>query len=484
MNFPKTYLSLIIGTAIAAGVLVACSSSDSDTSTNKANSRVTSGVITGFGSVFVGGVEYQTTNTAVNVNGVGASENDLALGMVVNVKGSVNADGTTGTATQIDYSDEANGSVMAVNLNNGLGTINVMGMTVNVDAATVFKSDVAGITTIDMLQIGNIVEVSGYSDGSGTIYATRIEVKKASHTDGEEIEVKGRISNLDTTSMTFELGDPNASFIIVDYSTARLENFPASGIANDQFVEVVSTSEIAGNVLAATKVVLQNVDNKHVETHAGDHLELEGVVTADLTNNQFKLNDQTVIVDPETTHVVNGALTDIVIGVKLEVEGQMDSDGNLVASNIIFREQASAKMFAQVDAVSADTNSVSVMGVEIHVNTLTHMADEQTANNMMPVRHFNLTEVSVGDWIEVRYYQDTSGSFVATELKRENAPANSVDSLHGTIDIVLESGFLVVAGVTVDASVSTAVFTVGQTVEITGNYSAGTLVAIKITTNH
>jgi len=396
----------------------------------------------------------------------------------------VNSDGTTGTASHIEFSDEAQGTVISTNLTNGVGTINVMGQTVTVDADTVFKSEVTTITTIDMLQAGNIVEVSGYSDGSGTIYATRIEVKSVSHTAGEEIEVKGKISNLDTTAMTFILGDPAGTNLTVDYSGANLMNFPASGIADGQFVEVASTTDVTGNQMTATKVEMQNADNKHVYGMEGDELELEGVVTADLVDNQFMLNDQTVLVDPAATVVENGALADVVTGTKLEVKGQLDSSGNLVASHISFREEATAEMFAQIDAVSADNNTLTVMGMDIHVNTLTRMADEQDAYSMTPMRYFSLADVAQGDWIQVHYYQDATGNYVATEVKRVNAPSTATDTLSGTIDSVAQSGLLVVSGISVDASVSSTTFTVGQHVEISGSYSSGTLVASSISVSN
>lgn len=477
MRFSKTYLSLIISAVIAGGGLAGCSSGGGTTATGAAP-KIAAGVITGFGSVFVNGVEYQTTNATVKVDGVAGTENDLSLGMVVKVNGSVNSDGLTGTASSIEFSDETQGTVMSINLISGVGTINVMGQTVNVDANTVFKSQVASITTIDMLQAGNIVEVSGYSNGSGAIYATRIEVKGAAHSAGEVIEVKGKISSLDTTAKTFIVGDPAGSFITVDYSSANLMNFPTSGIANGQFVEVASTSDVTANLLTATMVDMQNADNKHVDATVGDELELEGVVTSALANNQFMLNDQIVLVDPTLTTVENGVLTDILLGAKLEVEGQLDASGNLVASSVSFREEASAEMFAQVDAISTGTNTLTVMGVTVQVNNLTFMADEQDAN-MMPVRYFSLADLAQGDWLEVHYYKDTTGNYVATEVKRENAPSTTTVTLSGPVDSVA-SNLLVVSGITVDASVSSATFTVGQNVEISGSYSSGTLVASSI----
>ena len=65
-----------------------------------ATSSVSSGVITGFGSVKLNGKEYQTQNTSFVVDGQPGSQNDLKVGMVVTVNGSMSSTGTR-TATTI-----------------------------------------------------------------------------------------------------------------------------------------------------------------------------------------------------------------------------------------------------------------------------------------------------------------------------------------------------------------------------------------------
>lgn len=478
MKFSKTYLYLLFGVIVAGTGLFACSSGSSSgnlSATGQASDKVTSGVISGFGSVFVNGVEYQTSNAVIKVNGNDATEDDLALGMVVNVKGTVNPNGTTGQASSIEYNNEIKGTVMAVNLTNGAGTVDVMGQTVNVDSDTVFESHVADITSVDMLQAGNVVEVSGYSDGNGNIYASRIELVKASYAAGDVLELKGKVSNLDTTAMTFTLGD-----LTVDYTSADLLNFPESGIANDLFVEVTSTNKITNNTLVATQVKMINADNRHIQCKQGDDVELEGVVTAALNdNNVFMLNDQPVMVD-DNTQYINGSISDILMGVKLEAEGKVDADGNLVASYIKFRMEASAKMFAPVEAVNTDANTITVMGLEMQVSTLTRMHDQQGASMAAWMRYFSLSNISVGDWVEVRYCKDANGNYVVIELKRENAPSDQVEQLMGTIDNVTPTG-LVVSGINVvDDSGSGITFTAGQQVKIKGTYSNGILSATEI----
>jgi hypothetical protein len=59
-----------------------------------ATDQTTVGQITGFGSVYVNGIEFDTAGASYEVDDALASDDDaLAVGMVVKVEGSVNADG-------------------------------------------------------------------------------------------------------------------------------------------------------------------------------------------------------------------------------------------------------------------------------------------------------------------------------------------------------------------------------------------------------
>ena len=221
--------------------LTACGGggSGSDGSTATTGSMITSGVVTGFGSVYVDGVEFETDGSSFSLDdgddGI-EDEDGLAVGMVVTVTGTVHADGKTGTAKHIEFDDELEGIVNANNVaSDGTGTMTVMGQTVIVESTSVFESDVAAIDSVDKVATGNVVEVSGFSTGDGTVYATRIEVKLATH-GGEEIEVKGIISNL--AAGTFDLGG-----LTVDFSSALFDDsLPDGTLSDGQYVEVKSTA--------------------------------------------------------------------------------------------------------------------------------------------------------------------------------------------------------------------------------------------------
>ena len=77
----------------------------------------TNGVITGFGSVIVNGVKFETDATDVDTDDDDqGNEDDLEVGMVVTISGTVDEDGTTGDASEISYDEEIQGPIDSVDL--------------------------------------------------------------------------------------------------------------------------------------------------------------------------------------------------------------------------------------------------------------------------------------------------------------------------------------------------------------------------------
>jgi len=283
---------------------------------------ISQGPITGFGSVFVNGVEFfSTTGTVINKNGTPSSEGDLGVGMVVTVQGSFDSSGMTGDATQIDFNDNLEGPVQSINtVDQSLG---VMGQTVKVDTGTHYQSDVNGVTVAGLndLQAGNVIEVSGFIQADGTILATYLELKSTSCNPSDEFELKGIISNLDST--TFQINN-----LTVNYSSATL---PQGGLSNEMFVEVKTTACYNGGDMIASEIEVQDSGLTGSE---GSKMELEGFVTQFNSPTDFVVNAQPVSTTDATVYE-SGNSTDLANNVRVEVEGQL-ANGILIANKISF----------------------------------------------------------------------------------------------------------------------------------------------------
>ena len=126
-----------------AAALAGCGGSDSATTstpTASATPQTTVGKITGFGSIYVNGIEYDTAGASYDVDDSSASGDDaLAVGMVVKVQGSVNPDGRTGQADSVSYDDDIEGAVanLATDMGDpGIKTFTIMGVPVRASKRT------------------------------------------------------------------------------------------------------------------------------------------------------------------------------------------------------------------------------------------------------------------------------------------------------------------------------------------------------------
>lgn len=383
----------------------------------------TVGAITSFGSVFVNGCEYETDSASITVDGVSATEDDLSVGDVVEITGPRNC--VTGTAASIHFADELEGVVDSNTVSNGIRTIVAMGQNILVNDLTIYEDKTGGIASIDAVVAGNVVEVSGFGVGTGDIVASRIEVKAAAHT-GDEIEVKGVVSHLDSGAMTFEIGG-----LTVNYGSAMLDDI--SVMENGLYVEAKATAYIPGS-FTMNAVEVEREDDGEIG-HQGDdedEFEIKGMLTAayDNTSKMFGINNQMILVS-DHTELEDVSLVDLTdsnnIGsLNLEAEGMFNADGMLVAEEVELEDNISDNNEYTgtidnlvVDGMNAGTITMSVVGggsMNVVITSDTIMKDSHDDMGTIPVEKFNITYLRVGDLIEV-YVDPASGN--AIKLERE-----------------------------------------------------------------
>ena len=147
--------------AAAAGlalVLAGCGGGGGGGSSGAAGSSVvSSGVITGFGSIHVNGVHFETTDAEFLVDDAPGGQDDLAVGDVVQIRGRVNDDGRTGTATTVSSQDAVDGRITALDVL--AGTLTVAGQSVQTDADTSFDASIPGSSLAGLI-VGDAVEVA------------------------------------------------------------------------------------------------------------------------------------------------------------------------------------------------------------------------------------------------------------------------------------------------------------------------------------
>jgi hypothetical protein len=352
------------------------------------------GPINAFGSIFIDGVEYSTAGAQIRIDDQPGTEGDLHVGQIVTLKGTVNPDGLTGTASDVAFSGDLRGPVSQIDLD--AGTFVVLGQTVRVTDATLFDDDFQA-PAITGFPIGVVVEVSGFADGAGNLVASRIDASTAM----SGFRVRGVVQQLDAMAHTFRING-----LTVDYSGVA----PNGTLANDAVVIVQGTTLPGNGTLMATRVQVVGGLN----AAANDQGRIEGFITAFVSNADFTVNGQRVTTDAATVLDLHGAT--LAVNTPVKVRGTFNTSGVLMASKVEVKSQRLSLVRGLVDSVSASGNTLTVLGVAVATNSTTSFDDKSSLH----LKSFKLADVRTGDYVEVRGTADPSGSgFVATLLERD-----------------------------------------------------------------
>jgi hypothetical protein len=378
---------------------------------------IATGTVTGFGSVFVNGVEFETSGSVFDIDGSSGTQSDLAVGMVVQVSGSVNNDGVTGTATEIRFDDQLQGPVsnLVRNADGENLSFEVLGITVRVNSVdTVF--DNSATYGFDDIINGNNIEISGFFNTTGELVATRVALKNVSFDATSIIELKDTISNLANT--TFNLGN-----IIVDASAAAIDNLP-NGLADGALVEVKGTYNSGSSTVTATRVEGRSsgVDDTI------DKISIEGIVTDYVDDSNFILNGVNIDASSATLSPTTLVIRD---GARIEAEGPV-SGGVLQALTVELRG-GDARVYATVSSVdpSGDFVVSPVFASTIAVN-VTAMTEQEDP-------------VAVGNFVRVRGFEDDSGGITATRVEVRSSADDVI--VRGTIESGATTGSVRLIGV-------------------------------------
>ena len=431
------YISTVMA-LVSIMLLNACGGGGGGTTPTSGSSTrsVSSGEIEGFGSVIVNGIRFHTDSAEFEVeNEISSSQDDLSVGMQVVVEGSIDDNGTTGTATRVRFEDNLEGPITSVTPSDtGLSkTLSVMGQTVRAEnGVTVFdNSDPSfNFASLGPANVGNVVEVSGNDMPDGSIQATFIERKAndlASFIAANgELELKGSIANL--TASTFTIGS-----LTIDYSTASLfdlDNSPSNQLENGLPVEVKGT-QLTGNLFAAATVEVKlaglGLDNIA-------KAEVEGFITQlNISTQTFVVNGQRISYASSTFRA--GLAEELANGIKVEAEGPM-AGGVLNATRVTFKE--SIRFEANVATVSGNTLTLQGLpGITIQADSdITRMENTTGPSSL-----------SAGNNLRVRARPaGNSGNMVATRIILRDpdpddrliaqGPVDSFDSVSGQVTLL------------------------------------------------
>ena len=285
---------------------------------------ISTGSVTGYGSIIVNGVHFDTTGAVVmkdddapvtNIND--ADINTLvSIGMIVTVKGTINDDGISGKAESITYEDILEGPVLG-NPDSGATSFIALGQTIRVSGSTIYDD---GLNTINDIKDGQVVEISGFRDENGDIQAAYVAKKSDNYQPADEFEIKGTATVKNKYELT--IGSLTVSTVIagIDVTNFDGEFIEAKGIFDG--IDTLTASEV-------------EIENESFDIDNADRAELEGIAISGCvaTSCDFVMSGLTVRVNSNTQYDAGLSALDITVGDKLEAEGTLQG-GVLIAEEI------------------------------------------------------------------------------------------------------------------------------------------------------
>jgi len=336
---------------------------------------ISSGTVSAHGSIFVNGLEFDTSDAVIIVNGENVGTGDqivrdyLDIGKVVLVEGTGDMDDNSAVANRVTYTDNVAGPVEIIaDINATTKNIVVLGQSVILNVLTKFKD-----TTFENIAQDDLVAVSGLVDDEAKIRATFIEKTGVfDPVNNNMVGVTGFVANLDVDLETFQVND-----LIVDYSGIDPDDLPTD-FTDGSWVEVEGTLDAAGGEMTAQSIepgdAIDDVDS--------DQIEVLGFVTNVDSATEFTIGNQMVQVDGNTEYV-DGDSADISIGIKLEAEGYLE-DGILYADEVEFWGPDQVELEGLVTDIASDSEfTVGDQVVQTDAGTVFEPADLDIEAGMM-----------------------------------------------------------------------------------------------------
>ncbi|MEQ8264631.1 DUF5666 domain-containing protein [Pseudohaliea sp.] len=385
-----------------------------------------SGTISGTGSIFVNGVRFEVDEAEITVNGESAGETDLGLGMVVTVTGTVDDDGSNGTAERVVFEAELKGPVDSLEANADGTTLQltILGRRVIAERTGTVFEDVSFAT----LAVGDVVEVSGYEEADGRLRATRIDRDDDFLPGQDTVTLKGVVSGL--SGSAFFLGDR-----AVDAGNATLEDLPGGALANGQRVEVRGTLE--GGTLVAQRV--SGEDDPGARFTAGEAARVEGAITAYVDDGSFSVGGVPVDATGAAREPSGLVLRD---GAVVEIDG--DWDGSTLIAGQVQARRGRIKLEAPATAVDATAGTVTLGfaggTVELSTDSRTLFDDDRD-----DLPFLTIGDLRSGDYIEAEAVQD-GARLLATRIDRDEDDDERL--LQAPVEAFVEGSSLTLLGVT------------------------------------
>lgn len=432
------------------------------------------GPVSGFGSVFVNGIEFFTDsilNEKVESNDGIETEDDLNEGMILRIEGQWRLDGT-GAADSMEYDDTLRGDVSNL-MPGAMGesiTFEIYGQKVFADRQTVFKGK-----SLATLANGQFVRVSAWRQSSGVYRASYIGFNPLSYGE-DRIELEGPVEAGPIDADRFIMNGVEIKFDDGSF----VEGLSAEDLKPGTYFEVEGYKELVGGAIVATRIQL---DDFRRYRPVGEDVEIAGPVSSDYnkTENTFGLNGLTIEVT-SSTELDDLTLEELKAGLLVQVEGEFVS-GDLIRATEIEARDGDAEITGGIDTVELSTNSLTIGGIRVVITSRTIITDDDAEDTEAPLKITDLVPGDQGVYVEVTGLQKEgrNGSVYleATQIERESSGEAGEYEIKGTlIREDLAPTMIKILGLTI--ATSDAVFDSDDRAELDALFEDGKQVVLEV----
>ncbi len=437
------FMKLIVLKCIAMGILAlgltGCGETEGDLLGNNSGTIIdgsgapepdiagtVTGVVSGFGSVFIDGVRYATDNAEVYIDGELKSEADLNLGDFITVF-TLTEDDDGEIAAQTIYAESAvRGAI--THIDTSVGELTVLGQKVTINDETFYGESTV---TIDAFGVGDIIDIRGPSNNSGSVVATRIYPS-----DNRQASLRGVVNALNIAESTFlmsgievhygaasELPDAlsdSLPVVIKGTFDSVLQRFMAQSIR--QRNDAVSHFE---GINTSIKVRTEGVVGDIIAD--ADSATLGAIGSLILDGQKIHITEQTLLINSDAAPATFAELTD---GQYLIVLGMTDGQGQIIAEKVIVKALKRKWVQTTLNGIITDITQATPSSVkraatgEIIIEGTTVLINEHTRFVALDAsfmkKRINFEDLGVGDIAVVRgtrEYEAANDSFSAQGIE-------------------------------------------------------------------
>ena len=389
MTHPRLQPKLLALLMAVAGLLSACGGGGSTNTTTPTAATLSSGTISGLGSIVVNGVRYETVGSQVldADDGSTAITTPLRIGMTVSVEQS-----GTDALTQRPIAGKiwVQSGIKGVASYTG-STLTVAGMPVTTDTSTILLGTTGAVTDLTALN-NQAVEVYGLPQADGSFLATLVEAE----TGWVNVQVVGTVRSIDTTAKTLVMGTTTTP-ITVNYTSIT----PPSGLAAGAVIAVRVASNTTASTYAASSLQIRSGSASTYTSYASHYSgttrvhnernELYGAVSdKTLISSGGNVTGCTLKVQGIQVQASSPALcASLANGTYVEAKGTL-SNGVLTATKIEFEG-------SQSNGYAADWNDNDSDGLHHRsLSTLSTPTELQTSRSFEMYGTLSCSAVNVG----------------------------------------------------------------------------------------